>query len=126
MRRIGIFDEYCSNSVNYSATFRELGPPDLCHVVKSTGRSGQRDVCCPIFNTKTSFISCRSLARIIIFPASMPPPQHPLRLTSIHLHTPSKTTLPGSAKGVPGKSKTVVTGARREHLLWSLVYSNPI
>ncbi|KAH6887837.1 chaps family protein [Coprinopsis sp. MPI-PUGE-AT-0042] len=24
-------------------TFRELGPPDLCHVVKSTGRSGQRD-----------------------------------------------------------------------------------
>jgi hypothetical protein len=27
-----------------SATFRELGPPDLCHVVKSTGRAGQRDV----------------------------------------------------------------------------------
>ena len=27
------------------ATFRELGPPDLCHVVKSTGRTGQRDVC---------------------------------------------------------------------------------
>lgn len=27
-----------------AATFRELGPPDLCHVVKSTGRSGQRDV----------------------------------------------------------------------------------
>lgn len=26
------------------ATFRELGPPDLCHVVKSTGKSGQRDV----------------------------------------------------------------------------------
>lgn len=26
------------------ATFRELGPPDLCHVVKSNGRSGQRDV----------------------------------------------------------------------------------
>ncbi|KAF8632180.1 hypothetical protein AX17_004920 [Amanita inopinata Kibby_2008] len=25
-------------------TFRELGPPDLCHVVKSTGRSGQRDL----------------------------------------------------------------------------------
>ncbi|KAJ3863992.1 Chs5p-Arf1p-binding proteins-domain-containing protein [Lentinula novae-zelandiae] len=44
VRRIGIFDEYCSNSVNYSATFRELGPPDLCHVVKSTGRSGQRDL----------------------------------------------------------------------------------
>ncbi|GBE87348.1 Uncharacterized protein SCP_1100230 [Sparassis crispa] len=26
------------------STFRELGPPDLCHVVKSTGRSGQRDI----------------------------------------------------------------------------------
>lgn len=26
------------------ATFRELGPPDLCHVVKSTGRTGQRDL----------------------------------------------------------------------------------
>ncbi|KAF5356604.1 hypothetical protein D9758_008287 [Tetrapyrgos nigripes] len=26
------------------STFRELGPPDLCHVVKSNGRSGQRDV----------------------------------------------------------------------------------
>ncbi|PFH45883.1 hypothetical protein AMATHDRAFT_70984 [Amanita thiersii Skay4041] len=25
-------------------TFRELGPPDLCHVVKTTGRSGQRDL----------------------------------------------------------------------------------
>ena len=30
--------------MRFSATFRELGPPDLCHVVKSTGRSGQRDV----------------------------------------------------------------------------------
>ncbi|THH26900.1 hypothetical protein EUX98_g7293 [Antrodiella citrinella] len=26
------------------STFRELGPPDLVHVVKSTGRSGQRDI----------------------------------------------------------------------------------
>ncbi|KAF5383145.1 hypothetical protein D9615_005017 [Tricholomella constricta] len=26
------------------STFRELGPPDLCHVVKNTGRSGQRDL----------------------------------------------------------------------------------
>ncbi|EJT99413.1 chaps-domain-containing protein [Dacryopinax primogenitus] len=24
-------------------SFRELGPPDLCHVVKSTGRNGQKD-----------------------------------------------------------------------------------
>jgi ChAPs (Chs5p-Arf1p-binding proteins) len=27
-----------------SASFRELGPPDLCHVVKSTGRAGTREV----------------------------------------------------------------------------------
>ena len=27
-----------------TATFRELGPPDLCHVVKTTGKTGQRDV----------------------------------------------------------------------------------
>ncbi|THH00715.1 hypothetical protein EW026_g1868 [Hermanssonia centrifuga] len=26
------------------STFRELGPPDLCHVVKSTGRTGNRDL----------------------------------------------------------------------------------
>ncbi|KAF8651829.1 hypothetical protein AX16_004654 [Volvariella volvacea WC 439] len=26
------------------STFRELGPPDLCYVVKTTGRSGQRDL----------------------------------------------------------------------------------
>ncbi|CAE6456889.1 hypothetical protein ACGC1H_002056 [Rhizoctonia solani] len=26
------------------ASFRELGPPDLCHVVKTTGRAGQRDI----------------------------------------------------------------------------------
>uniref|UniRef100_A0A0W0EZT7 Uncharacterized protein n=1 Tax=Moniliophthora roreri TaxID=221103 RepID=A0A0W0EZT7_MONRR len=26
------------------STFRELGPPDLCHVVKSNGKSGQRDL----------------------------------------------------------------------------------
>ncbi|GAA94382.1 uncharacterized protein L969DRAFT_105184 [Mixia osmundae IAM 14324] len=25
-------------------TFRELGPPDLCHVVKTTGRSGSKDL----------------------------------------------------------------------------------
>jgi len=26
------------------SNFRELGPPDLCHVIKTTGRSGQRDI----------------------------------------------------------------------------------
>ena len=32
------------SNAQFLATFRELGPPDLCHVVKTTGRSGQRDV----------------------------------------------------------------------------------
>ncbi|GAA5876079.1 hypothetical protein JCM3774_004498 [Rhodotorula dairenensis] len=26
------------------ASFRELGPPDLCHVIKTTGRAGQKDI----------------------------------------------------------------------------------
>ncbi|KAG8926929.1 hypothetical protein FRC01_008206 [Tulasnella sp. 417] len=26
------------------ASFRELGPPDLCHVIKSTGKTGQKDI----------------------------------------------------------------------------------
>ncbi|KPV77873.1 uncharacterized protein RHOBADRAFT_34088 [Rhodotorula graminis WP1] len=26
------------------ASFRELGPPDLCHVIKTTGKAGQKDV----------------------------------------------------------------------------------
>ena len=26
------------------ASFRELGPPDLCHIIKSTGKSGSKDV----------------------------------------------------------------------------------
>ncbi|KAG8978715.1 hypothetical protein FRC05_009988 [Tulasnella sp. 425] len=26
------------------ASFRELGPPDLCHVIKSTGKAGQKDI----------------------------------------------------------------------------------
>jgi len=28
----------------FSASFRELGPPDLCHVVKSSGRQVAREV----------------------------------------------------------------------------------
>jgi hypothetical protein len=39
-----------------AATFRELGPPDLCHVVKSTGRAGQRDVSPDIDPTTRSCI----------------------------------------------------------------------
>ena len=27
------------------ASFRELGPPDLCHVIKTTGRAGAKEVC---------------------------------------------------------------------------------
>ena len=32
------------NPARLLATFRELGPPDLCHVQKTTGRSGTGDV----------------------------------------------------------------------------------
>ena len=40
---------HSSNSnAQFLAMFRELGPPDLCHVVKTTGRSGQRDVGGPL------------------------------------------------------------------------------
>ncbi|KAH9957128.1 hypothetical protein BC827DRAFT_1227707, partial [Russula dissimulans] len=41
---------YINKELNFAApslvpaTFRELGPPDVCHVVKSTGRAGQHDV----------------------------------------------------------------------------------
>ncbi|KAG0699816.1 Chs5p-Arf1p-binding proteins-domain-containing protein [Suillus ampliporus] len=41
------------------ATFRELGPPDLCHIVKSTGRTGQRDI------GSYHFVSWTSLAAYI-------------------------------------------------------------
>ncbi|BGP16766.1 hypothetical protein JCM10213_002158 [Rhodosporidiobolus nylandii] len=27
-----------------SASFRELGPPDLCHVIKTTGKAGQKEI----------------------------------------------------------------------------------
>lgn len=26
------------------SSFRELGPPDLCHVIKTTGRTGAREI----------------------------------------------------------------------------------
>lgn len=35
---------WSNSNAQFLATFRELGPPDLCHVVKTTGRNGQRDV----------------------------------------------------------------------------------
>jgi hypothetical protein len=28
-----------------TASFRELGPPDLCHIIKTTGKAGQKEVC---------------------------------------------------------------------------------
>lgn len=35
----------CNEATLTAATFRELGPPDLCHVIKSTGsKAAQRDV----------------------------------------------------------------------------------
>nr|VWO95775.1 Tubulin beta chain (Beta-tubulin) [Ganoderma boninense] len=36
--------ECLSSRTESLSTFRELGPPDLVHVLKSTGRSGQRDL----------------------------------------------------------------------------------
>lgn len=31
----------------FPASFRELGPPDLCHVVKTLGKAGSKDVSPP-------------------------------------------------------------------------------
>ncbi|KIJ15079.1 hypothetical protein PAXINDRAFT_169285 [Paxillus involutus ATCC 200175] len=47
------------------ATFRELGPPDLCHVVKSTGRTGQRDLGSFHFVSGVDASSSASLAAYI-------------------------------------------------------------
>jgi len=33
-----------SSLLSILASFRELGPPDLCHVIKTTGKAGQKDV----------------------------------------------------------------------------------
>ncbi|KAH0834733.1 Chs5p-Arf1p-binding proteins-domain-containing protein [Lanmaoa asiatica] len=48
-----------------AATFRELGPPDLCHVVKSTGRTGQRDLGSFHFVSGVDTSSSASLAAYI-------------------------------------------------------------
>ncbi|KAH7882320.1 Chs5p-Arf1p-binding proteins-domain-containing protein [Phlebopus sp. FC_14] len=47
------------------STFRELGPPDLCHVVKSTGRAGQRDLGSYHFVSGVDASSSASLAAYI-------------------------------------------------------------
>ncbi|KAG5727454.1 hypothetical protein E4T56_gene12042 [Termitomyces sp. T112] len=47
------------------STFRELGPPDLCHVVKNTGRSGQRDLGSYHFVSGVDASSSASLAAYI-------------------------------------------------------------
>ncbi|KAJ8087664.1 bud site selection protein [Marasmius tenuissimus] len=47
------------------STFRELGPPDLCHVVKSNGRSGQRDLGSYHFISGVDASSSASLAAYI-------------------------------------------------------------
>ena len=53
-----------------SATFRELGPPDLCHVIKSTARAGQREVSAASSskNTKTLVLTVPTL-----HPPTLPP-----------------------------------------------------
>ncbi|KAI0341382.1 chaps-domain-containing protein [Trametopsis cervina] len=47
------------------STFRELGPPDLCHVVKSTGRAGQRDLASYHYVSGVDASSSASLAAYI-------------------------------------------------------------
>ncbi|KAJ7669381.1 Chs5p-Arf1p-binding proteins-domain-containing protein [Mycena polygramma] len=47
------------------STFRELGPPDLCHVVKSTGKAGQRDLGSYHFVSGVDASSSASLAAYI-------------------------------------------------------------
>lgn len=47
------------------STFRELGPPDLCHIVKSTGRTGQRDIGSYHFVSGVDASSSASLAAYI-------------------------------------------------------------
>ncbi|CAK5272060.1 unnamed protein product [Mycena citricolor] len=47
------------------STFRELGPPDLCHVVKTTGKSGQRDLGSYHFVSGVDASSSASLAAYI-------------------------------------------------------------
>ncbi|KAG6850075.1 hypothetical protein H0H93_001425 [Arthromyces matolae] len=47
------------------STFRELGPPDLCHVAKTTGRSGQRDLGSYHFISGVDASSSASLAAYI-------------------------------------------------------------
>ncbi|KAF8217698.1 chaps-domain-containing protein [Mycena galopus ATCC 62051] len=47
------------------STFRELGPPDLCHVVKSTGKAGQRDIGSYHFVSGVDASSSASLAAYI-------------------------------------------------------------
>ncbi|KAJ6606688.1 chaps family protein [Mycena sp. CBHHK59/15] len=47
------------------STFRELGPPDLCHVVKSTGKTGQRDLGSYHFVSGVDASSSASLAAYI-------------------------------------------------------------
>ncbi|KAJ3482801.1 hypothetical protein NLI96_g6731 [Meripilus lineatus] len=47
------------------STFRELGPPDLCHTTKSTGRSGQRDLGSYHFVSGVDASSSASLAAYI-------------------------------------------------------------
>lgn len=39
------------SSLSTTGTFRELGPPDLCHIVKANAKPGVREVSCPLSST---------------------------------------------------------------------------
>lgn len=84
-------------NTRFIATFRELGPPDLCHVVKSTGKSGQRDVRRCFVSSILSHPISFSSAPTTTFRAWMRPHQHLLQLIS----TPSLTQLKTIPLGFP-------------------------
>ena len=93
-----------------AATFRELGPPDLCHVVKSTGRTGHRDVrailavqleAADILNSKARIITCLGSTRLPLLRSP---------LISTLSHTQSRTMLGGFPKVRGGRSGTGATG----------------
>ncbi|KAG1733565.1 hypothetical protein EDD22DRAFT_1011786 [Suillus occidentalis] len=47
------------------ATFHKLGPPDLCHIVKSTGHTGQCNIGSYHFVSRVDVSSSASLAAYI-------------------------------------------------------------
>lgn len=45
--RTRVIHRWRADSCVLVASFRELGPPDLCHIIKTTGKAGAKDVSLP-------------------------------------------------------------------------------